>query len=376
MGADITGDSRPNILIVDDSLGNTELLGTILGGDYAVRFATSGQEGLDLARRHHFDLILLDVVMPGIDGFEVCRQLKADGDTKETPIIFLTSLESAVDEEYGLRLGAEDFIHKPASPPVVLARVRNHLLLARIRKDLREHNDHLESLVAARTRELERRNLQLIASHTATITAFSALAETRDNETGNHLKRTQHYVRLLAEELSSDARYRSQLGDQTIHLMFKSAPLHDIGKVAIPDSILLKPGKLTEDEWGTMRGHCQAGRNAIISSAQELQEGDDEFLKFAAEIAYCHHEKWNGKGYPRALNGDEIPLAARLMAVADVYDALISKRVYKAPLSHDQSVQIMLSERGEHFDPRVLDAMIYVADKFEAIARHYSDSPA
>ena len=374
MGTKSGEQSRPDILIVDDSLVNIELLGTILGDEYGIRFATDGEEGLDLACRYTFDLILLDVVMPGVDGFEVCRQLKARPETKETPIIFLTSLESAVDEEYGLRLGAEDFIHKPVSPPVVLARVKNHLLLAKARTDLRQHNERLEFLVAERTKELAQRNRQLLASQMATITAFCALAETRDNETGNHLKRTQHYVRILAEELRAHSHLAPQLDDETIRLLFKSAPLHDIGKVAIPDAILLKPGKLTPEEWSVMRGHCLAGRNAIISSAKELHDGDDAFLNLAAEIAYFHHEKWNGHGYPLGLKGSDIPLGARLMAVADVYDALISKRVYKPPFAHDESIRIMLPERGEHFDPDILDALVAVADKFEAIAHRYKDA--
>ena len=283
----MNSNARPNVLIVDDSLGNIEVLGNILGAEYGVSFASSGQEGLDLANRYPMDLILLDVVMPGIDGFEVCRQLKADAKTRDIPVVFLTSLESAVDEEFGLRLGAEDFIHKPVSPPVVLARVRNHIQFASAKRELRRNNEHLEQLVAERTKELAKRNRQLLAAQTATVTAFCALAEARDNETGNHIRRTQNYVRVLAEELRSHPRFAGSLDDETIQLLFKSAPLHDVGKVAIPDAILLKPGKLTAEEWVIMKQHCVAGRNAIISSAQELSEGDDAFLGHAAQIAYC-----------------------------------------------------------------------------------------
>ena len=366
--------ARPNILIVDDSLGNIELLGNILGADYGVSFASSGQEGLDLASRYPLDLILLDVVMPGIDGFEVCRQLKSDPTTRDIPVVFLTSLESDVDEEFGLRLGAEDFIHKPVSPPVVLARVRNHLQFANAKRELRRHNEHLEQLVAARTTELAQRNRQLLAAQTATVTAFCALAEARDNETGNHIRRTQNYVRVLAEELRSHPRFHQSLDDETIELLFKSAPLHDVGKVAIPDAILLKPGKLTPEEWVIMKQHCVAGRNAIITSAQELGEGDGTFLGHAAQIAYCHHERWNGTGYPRGLSGDDIPLGARLMAVADVYDALISRRIYKDAFSHDQSIRMMAAERGAHFDPDILDAMLSLSDEFDGIASRYRDT--
>lgn len=370
----MNSNARPNVLIVDDSLGNIEVLGNILGAEYGVSFASSGQEGLDLANRYPMDLILLDVVMPGIDGFEVCRQLKADAKTRDIPVVFLTSLESAVDEEFGLRLGAEDFIHKPVSPPVVLARVRNHIQFASAKRELRRNNEHLEQLVAERTKELAQRNRQLLAAQTATVTAFCALAEARDNETGNHIRRTQNYVRVLAEELRSHPRFAGSLDDETIQLLFKSAPLHDVGKVAIPDAILLKPGKLTAEEWVIMKQHCVAGRNAIISSAQELSEGDDAFLGHAAQIAYCHHERWDGNGYPRGLSGDDIPLGARLMAVADVYDALISKRIYKRAFSHEQSIQMMATERGSHFDPDALDAMLSLADEFDAIAGRYRDT--
>lgn len=364
---------RPSILIIDDALGNIELIGSILGETYQVCFATHGDEGIELARRRRFDLILLDVVMPGINGFDVCKQLKAEALTRDVPIIFLTSLESTADEEYGLRVGAEDFIHKPISPPVVMARIRNQLLLAKARRDLQRHNEQLESLVAARTAELALRNQQLMASQMATITAFCALAEARDNETGNHLLRTQHYVRVLAERLATTTRYRDELDEETIRLLFKSAPLHDIGKVSVPDAILLKPGPLSDAEWVVMRGHCLAGRNAILSASRELRDHDADFLRVAADVAYCHHEKWNGSGYPRGLAGEDIPLAARLMAVADVYDALISRRVYKPPIPHGKSVEIIMVERGTHFDPQVIDAMSHVCGEFEAIAGHYSD---
>lgn len=300
--------------------------------------------------------------------------MKADAKTRDIPVVFLTSLESAVDEEFGLRLGAEDFIHKPVSPPVVLARVRNHIQFASAKRELRRNNEHLEQLVAERTKELAQRNRQLLAAQTATVTAFCALAEARDNETGNHIRRTQNYVRVLAEELRSHPRFAGSLDDETIQLLFKSAPLHDVGKVAIPDAILLKPGKLTAEEWVIMKQHCVAGRNAIISSAQELSEGDDAFLGHAAQIAYCHHERWDGNGYPRGLSGDDIPLGARLMAVADVYDALISKRIYKRAFSHEQSIQMMAAERGSHFDPDALDAMLSLADEFDAIAGRYRDT--
>ena len=367
---------RPFILAIDDAPANLFTLGEALDGEFELQIATSGQSGLNLAGQTPPDLILLDVMMPGLDGYEVCRRLKANPDTRDIPVVFLTSLESAVDEEYGLSLGAEDFIHKPVSPPVVLARVRNHLLLANAKRELKRHNGELELLVAERTQEIVRRDQQLIAAQTATITAFCALAEARDNETGNHIRRTQNYVLALAEKLRTHPRFRRTLDDETIQLLFKSAPLHDVGKVAIPDAILLKPGKLNADEWEIMKQHSTAGRNAIVTAARELGESDGTFLGFAAEIAYCHHERWDGRGYPRGLAGEAIPLSARLMAVADVYDALISKRVYKDAYSHQQSIDLMAAERGSHFDPDVLDAMLSIAGQFDGIARRYLDGAA
>lgn len=369
----MSGEKGSHILIVDDVPGNIEVLGEILSTEYRVSFAANGEECLDLVARNCPDLILLDVVMPGIDGYEVCRRLKADLSTADIPVIFLTSLESAVDEEYGLSLGAGDFIHKPVSPPVVRARVRNHLLLNRNRLELKRHNEELEQLVIERTREIFLRDQQLIASQSATITAFCSLAEARDNDTGNHIRRTQNYVQALAEVLRNHPPYSHLLDDETIRALFRSAPLHDVGKVAIPDAILLKPGPLTASEWEIMKGHCAAGHGAIVAAARELGENGPSYLGYAAEIAYAHHERWDGTGYPRGLVGEDIPISARLMAAADVYDALISRRVYKEPFSHEESIRIMEQDRGRHFDPHVIDAMLSIAGEFDAIARRYRD---
>ncbi len=364
---------KQKVLVVDDSLTNIEMLAAVLESEYDLCFATNGAEALSLMRSYPISLILLDVVMPGMDGFEVCRQLKASPATRDVPVIFLTSLESAIDEERGLSLGAEDFVHKPVSPPVVLARVRTHLQLANAKRELRRHNEELEALVEERTRELSRRDQKLIASQSATIAAFCALAEARDNETGNHIRRTQNYVRVLAEELRDHPRFRHTLTPAFIQIMFKSAPLHDVGKVAIPDAILLKPGKLTPEEWVVMKRHCEYGHRAIVAAARELSDDDGSFLGCAADIAYGHHERWDGRGYPRGVTGDGIPISARLMAVADVYEALTTRRVYKQAFDHDESLQSMLAERATHFDPDVIDALRGVADEFASIAQHYAD---
>jgi putative two-component system response regulator len=369
-----------NVLIADDQLENLLLLEAFLSDLYQVHSVGDGQQVLDYLQAGNLaDLILLDVLMPRMDGFETCRRLNDHPTWSEIPVLFLTSLDGVADEETGLSLGAEDFIHKPFSPAVVMARVRTHLSLAQARRRLRDRNQDLEHLVAERTREIRhqaqelmRQKLELISAQSATIGAFCALAETRDNETGNHIRRTQHYVRVLAERLRRDRDCAARFSDEQIDLLYRSAPLHDIGKVGIPDRILLKPGPLEPAEWRIMQTHCELGFQAIASTVRELQDGND-FLLYAREITLCHHERYNGKGYPRGLTGAAIPLSARLMAAADVYDALISKRVYKPAYPHRQALAMMADERGGHFDPAVLDALLAEADSFAAIASRFAD---
>lgn len=368
------------VLVVDDEPANRLILEDMLGDHYAVQTSGSGREALDyLMTGAAVDLILLDVVMPGMDGFEVCRQIKDSPRLCDVPVLFLTSLDSAAGEERGLSLGAEDFIHKPFSPPVVLARMRNHLELFRARRRLRDRNADLEQTVAERTREILRQSeelmhqkQQVIAAQSATITAFCALAEARDNETGNHIRRTQRYVEALARRLSGHPRFAAELNEETIQLLFKSAPLHDVGKVAIPDRILLKPGKLDPEEWAIMQRHSEYGYAAIAQASADFGEAAG-FLRFASEIAYSHHEKWDGSGYPQKLAGEAIPLSARLMAVADVYDALISRRVYKPAYPHEQAVAMIAEGRGTHFDPDIVDALRDIAGEFQMIATSYRD---
>jgi putative two-component system response regulator len=367
-------DRRASLLIVDDEKLNLLILEDALGDHYVVHTATQGDEALTFLLTHgNVDLILSDVVMPKMDGFELCRRIKADPRTQNVPLLFLTSLNSTADETMGLTLGAEDFIHKPISPPIVLARVRNHLELARARQQLHERNAELELIVLERTQELLDQKQQVITAQGAVITAFCTLAEARDNETGNHILRTQHYVEALARRLRHHPRFAPALVEETIQLLFKSAPLHDIGKVAIPDEILLKPGRLTEEEWAIMRRHAEHGFNAICQAASQLGETAG-FLRYAGEIAFYHHEKWDGSGYPLGLAGEYIPLSARLMAVADVYDALISRRTYKPPFSHEQALAIILEGKGNHFDPDIAAALLDIAEEFRTIAMSFHDA--
>ena len=358
---------KPTILVVDDTPENLTMMSFLLKDRYKVKVANHGQKALRIAASEpQPDLILLDIMMPEMDGYEVCRQLQQDPQTRNIPIIFLTAKASVEDEEFGLGLGAVDYITKPLSPPVVLARVKTHLSLKASADFLRSKSDYLEQEVAKRTREIS-------AVQDVTILAMASLAETRDNETGNHIRRTQHYVKALAEALRQQPKFATVLDDHTIAMLFKSAPLHDIGKVGIPDRILLKPGRYEPEEFAIMQRHPLLGLQAIEHAEQSLGTSVD-FLRVAKEIAYGHHQKWDGSGYPQGLVGEAIPLSARLMALADVYDALISRRVYKEGMPHQQAAGIIGQGRGSHFDPDVVDAFFQIEQTFVAIAQRYLDS--
>lgn len=367
MSAEQSHFPQATILVVDDTPDNLLLMTDLLKDRYRVKAANSGEKALRVLQGDSLpDLILLDVMMPGLSGHEVAGQLKHDPRTCDIPIIFLTALAAIEDEIHGLELGAVDYITKPISPPLVLARVDTQLKLKAATDFLRDQNDYLEKEVQRRTREV-------MAIQDVTIQAMASLAETRDNETGNHIRRTQHYVKVLAERLRDHPRFRHFLNDETIRLLFKSAPLHDIGKIGIPDHILLKPGRFTPEEFEIMKTHTTLGRDAIQRAEDQLGIAVD-FLSLAKEIAYSHQEKWDGSGYPQALAGDDIPISARLMAVADVYDALISRRVYKQGMPHEEAVEIIRQGRGSHFDPDICDAFLAHVEQFQAIAERFADS--
>jgi len=359
--------SHHELLIVDDSPSNLSVLGEVLAPYYAVRAATSGERALRIAQGEpQPDLILLDIMMPDMDGYAVLERLRSDPRTTDIPVIFVTALNSVVDEEKGLVLGASDYITKPFHPAIVLARVRAHLELKEARDWLKDQNQFLEAEVARRMQE----NLFV---QEVSIRALARLAEVRDPETGNHLLRTQNYVRTLATRLRDHVRFSHLMTPSYIDLLAKSAPLHDIGKVGIPDSILLKPGKLTPEEWVIMKTHAKLGSDAIESAERDAERPID-FLAVAKEIAHRHHEKWDGSGYPDGLAGDEIPISARLMALADVFDALISRRVYKEPFTLEKATAIIMEGRGSHFDPDVVDAFLVERETFQAIAARYVDT--
>ena len=357
------------ILIVDDNPENLTVLGELLRDRYKVRAANSGERALQLAAQAPLpDLILLDVMMPNLSGYEVLERLRATPATRAIPVIFTTAMSATEDEQRGLVLGAVDYITKPLRPAIVLARVHAQLELKRARELLQRDNAALEA-------EIDRRMRENLLVQDVTIRALARLAETRDNETGHHILRTQEYVHTLARRASRHARFAAQLDERSVALIAKSAPLHDIGKVGIPDQVLLKPGKLTPEEWKVMQTHARLGAEALRRAIADTKQ-PVAFLSFAAQIAHHHHERWDGSGYPDGLAGEAIPLAARVMAIADVFDALISRRVYKPPMSFDAARQTMVAQRAVQFDPDLLDLFVEGFDEFCAIARRYPDDPA
>jgi putative two-component system response regulator len=286
-------------------------------------------------------------MMPGMDGFEVCRRLKADPATRDIPVIFVTAMSEVVDETLGFTLGAVDYITKPISPPIVEARVKAHLENKHARDFIEDRNRVLQVMVLERTRELA-------ATQDATILSMATLAETRDPETGHHLQRTQGYVRSLAVRLGAHVKYRDQLDDRVIDLLYKSAPLHDIGKVGVPDSILRKPGPLDAEEWKVMKAHTTIGGRILSGSRSPL-------VRMAEEIALTHHERWDGSGYPNGLAGEDIPLTGRICAVCDVFDALISDRPYKNAWPVDAALDEMRQMAGWHLDPNLTRLFLELA---------------
>ncbi len=355
--------NKDTILIVEDKKTNVDILVEAFADEYEITVALDGEKALKAVQTKLPDLILLDIIMKELNGYQVCQKLKSDPKTSDIPVIFVTAMDQEANEKKGLDVGGIDYITKPFNIPIVKARVKNHLELKNIKEKLKNKNHNLEQEVKERTRMLE-------STQDVTIQSLAYLAETRDNETGEHIIRTKKYVKLLAEFLKDHQRFSDYLTEENIEWIYKTAPLHDIGKVGIPDRILYKEGKLNKEEFAIIKKHTCYGREAIEKAEQNL--GSNSFLKFARQIVGSHHEKWDGSGYPEGLKKEEIPIAARLMAVADVYDALVNKRVYKPAFKHQKAVKIITQGDGrtlpEHFDPAVLDAFVHLQDKFKKIA--------
>ena len=354
-------DIKPTILIVDSASENLMAMKTVLRDRYTVRMAASGEGAFQqMNELPHPELVVLDESLPDMDGYAVLQELRASFLTAEIPVLMLSGSADAFGGRKALEAGAVDVLRKPVLSDLLLARIATHIELRRLRNAGRDEPGRVNRLVAERTK-------QVVEVRDAAIMAIACLAEANDTNTARHVRRTQRYFMALARELRFHPAYRLQLGDLDIALMAQAVPLHDIGKLRVPDAILNKPGRLTPDEFEVMKQHTVYGRDAIACVAGALG-GDTRFLRHAHDIAGSHQEKWNGTGYPEGLKELEIPLSARLMAVADVYDALISERVYKPTFTHETAIELIRQGRGEHFDPDVVDALLVVENEFRTIA--------
>lgn len=358
-------DIRNTIMIVDDTEMNIIILVDALKEDYNLIIASKGLEAIEILKEEKPDLILLDIMMPKMNGYEVLNKFKQNPMLEYIPVILLSAITDCDFKTKGFSLGAVDYITKPFEIVEVKARIKTQLRLEEVRLILENKKFGLEEKVKERTNLLERTN-------SAAIYCLAALAETRDPDTGEHIKRTQKYIRELALELQNNGKYKNIITNEYINLLYKSAPLHDIGKVGVKDNILQKPGKLSSEEFEEMKKHTIYGGQSLTVGIKEL--GEDSFLTLAKEIALTHHEKWDGSGYPKGLSKEEIPLSGRLMALSDVYDALVSKRIYKAALTHAQAKKIILDGKKSHFDPDIVDAFIKKEDAFIRIMEEFKDS--
>ncbi|NLF95812.1 MAG: response regulator [Candidatus Riflebacteria bacterium] len=357
------------VMVIDDNPENLKLLQMMLQAQaYRVVTFPGGALALQAAEKYPPDLILLDINMPEMDGFEVCRRLKAAAALKDIPVLFLSALDGSADKVEAFAVGGQDYVTKPFQIEELQARVSTHLKMRKMQQEMQKHNLHLRELVEEQVREIS-------DSQLATILALSKLSECRDEETGHHIERTRAFCEILAAAMRSNARDAGVIDDAFIEQIGRAAPLHDVGKVGIPDAILLKPGPLTPDEFKIMKTHTTIGADALKTVADRYPK--NYFLNMGVCIARSHHERWDGTGYPDGLVGEAIPLAARIMTMADVYDALRSRRPYKEPFSHEQACRIILEGdsriRPEHFDPMVLEAFKSVEAEFNRVRQQLAD---
>ena len=352
-------DNRKTILAIDDDPIVLNQIVSILKNEYTIRPITSGEAALKYLESHEVNLILLDCNMPGgMSGFDVLAKLQEIPEYKSIPVIFLTGSVDGDDEVVALTSGAMDYLLKPIKEKSLAKRVALQL-------ELQEYRSELEQLVAERTEDLIRANLKLIEREKITLDLLAQAGELRDHDTGEHIARTTNYVRIIAEDLVNTPKEGYELTRQKMLDIVEAAKLHDIGKVAMPDGVLLKPGKLTPEEFAVIKTHPIHGANLLNEAVKKL--GDDDLLQEARNIAYGHHEKWNGQGYPRGLAGEDIPLSARISAVADVFDALTSERPYKPAFSNEEAFGILYKDSGSHFDPYLIEVLKRHEKDFENI---------
>ena len=346
------------ILVVDDNTFNLTLAEEALDGQYRVIAVSSAAIMFKMLEKVVPNLILLDVEMPDVDGFEVLKKLKSIPTFEDVPVIFLTSLSDADNEAYGIELGAVDFISKPFSKPVLLNRINNHL---NVDEQIRLRTAQLTE----RTEQLTKRTEQLTNLKNGIVYALADIVESRDKNTGGHIDRTSLYIEILIDAMVEQGVYVDEMYGWDLESVISSARLHDVGKVTISDVVLNKPGKLTDEEFQIMKSHAAEGENIINRTIERT--GDAEFLNSAKLFAAYHHERWDGSGYPYGLQGEEIPLHGRIMAIIDVYDALVSERPYKKPFAHEEAIDIIKKESGKHFDPRIANVFVSIEKQiFEA----------
>jgi putative two-component system response regulator len=350
---------RQTVVIVDDNITNLKVARSILQDHYECYALPSAKLLFEFLKGAMPDLILMDIEMPEMNGYEAIRTLKSDPSLAKTPVIFLTSRIDEGSELEGLSLGAIDYIAKPFSAPLLLKRIENHLLTRSQAKELEAYNQNLQKMVDKKTEHI-------VTMQGGILNVIAELVEFRDSKTGGHIARTQKYLRILMEKMLEKGVYHAEVSSWNQTFLIPSAQLHDVGKIAISDAILNKPGKLTLEEFEIMKTHAQLGVDVIERIEEDTQE--HLFLHHAKCFAGYHHEKWDGSGYPNGLAGEAIPLQGRLMAIADVYDALISARSYKEPMPLAVAKSIILEGRGKHFDPALIDVFSCVSDDFEAVA--------
>ncbi|MDR2535872.1 MAG: response regulator [Treponema sp.] len=352
------GTNRKKILLVDDNITNLTVGKNALIEKYDVFTIPSGEKLFKMLEKVIPDMILLDVEMPEMNGYDVIKGLKKQDKTANIPVIFLTAKNDDGSELQGLSLGAIDYITKPFSPPLLLKRIEVHLLVESQKRELKEYNTNLQNMVKEKTKEV-------VSLQNAILRTVAELVESRDSITGGHIERTERYLKILVEGMREQNFHVPEIAAWDTDILFQSAQLHDVGKIVIKDNILFKPGKLNYEEFEEMKKHTTFGVHVI----EKIEESTSEriFLEHAKIFAGTHHEKWDGTGYPKGLKGSDIPLQGRLMAIVDVYDALLSERPYKKAFTHEEAVNIIKGNSGTHFDPELVVLFISVADKFAAI---------